>query len=174
MSAESALSHLHYCEVHITDWTVICTANWSWHPHQPAPVVKKNKPQSTFYKDARFTKLQEKMCGLSALPWRPNSTATNRSWRRRHHSSPERPWSCRLWTPRRRLWGSHSGYWITCLLRARMNCYTSTTTYWSQNCPSKPSKAFSCKALNDLPSKDIIYREQHTLLKHAFRLTFTM
>ena len=28
----------------ITDWTVICTANWSWHPHQPAPVVKKTKP----------------------------------------------------------------------------------------------------------------------------------
>ena len=52
----------------ITDWTVICNANWSWHPHQPAPVVKKNKPQSTFYKDALFTKLQEKICGLSALP----------------------------------------------------------------------------------------------------------
>ena len=86
----------------ITDWTVICTANWSWHPHQPAPVVKKNKPQSTFYKDAPFTKLQEKTCGLSALPWWPNSTAANRSWRRRHHSSPKRPWSCRLRTPRRR------------------------------------------------------------------------
>ena len=23
----------------ITDWTVICTASGSWHPHQPAPVV---------------------------------------------------------------------------------------------------------------------------------------
>ena len=86
----------------ITDSTVICTANWSWHPHQPAPVVKKNKPQSTFYKDAPFTKLQEKTCGLSALPWRPNSKAANRSWRRGHHSSPERPWSCRLRTPRRK------------------------------------------------------------------------
>ena len=85
----------------ITDWTVICTVNWSWHPHQPAPVVKKNKPQSTFYKDAPFTKLQEKMCGLSALPWWPNSTAANRSWRRRNHSSPDWPWSCRLRTPRR-------------------------------------------------------------------------
>ena len=57
----------------IIDWTVICIANWSWHPHQPAPVVKKNKPQSTFYKDAPFTKLQEKTCGLSALPWWPRS-----------------------------------------------------------------------------------------------------
>ena len=61
-----------------------------------------NKPQSTFYKDAPFTKLQEKTCGLSALPWRPNSTAANRSWRRRRHSFPERPWSCRMRTPRRR------------------------------------------------------------------------
>ena len=86
----------------ITDWTVICTANWSWHPHQPDPVVKKTKPQSMFYKDAPFTKLQEKMCGLSALPWRPNYTTASRSWRRRRHSSPERPWSCRLRTPRRR------------------------------------------------------------------------
>ena len=86
----------------ISYWTVICTANWSWHSHQPAPVVKKNKPQSTFYKDAPFTKLQEKTCGLSALPWWPNSMAANRSWRRRRHSSPERPWSCRLRTPRRR------------------------------------------------------------------------
>ena len=88
--------------VHITDWTVICTANWSWHPHQPVPVVKKNKPQSNFYKDAPFTKLWEKTCGLSALPWRPNSMAANMSWRRRHHSSRMRPWSCRLQTLRRR------------------------------------------------------------------------
>ena len=86
----------------LRDWTVICTTNWSWHPHQPAPVVKKNKPQSTFYKDAPFTKLQEKTCGLSALPWQSNSTAANRSWRRRHHSASERPWSCRLGTSRRR------------------------------------------------------------------------
>ena len=42
------------------------------------------------------------MCGLSALPWRPNSTVASRSWRRRRHSSPERPWSCSLRTPRRR------------------------------------------------------------------------
>ena len=28
-------------------------------------MVKKTKPQSTFYKDAPFTKLQEKMCGQS-------------------------------------------------------------------------------------------------------------
>ena len=89
-------------EPDITDWTVICTANWSWHPHQFAPVVKKTKPQSMFYKDAPFTKLQE-MCGLSALPWRPNSTAASRSWRGWHHSSPKRPWSCSLLTPRRRL-----------------------------------------------------------------------
>ena len=88
----------------ITDWTAICTANWSWHPHQPAPVVKKNKQQSTFYKDVPFTKLQEKMCGLSALPWQPNSMAANRSWRR-WHSSPEWPWSCRMQTPRRRRTG---------------------------------------------------------------------
>ena len=54
-----------------------------------------------FYKDAPFTKLQEKTCGLSALPWRPNSTAASRSWRRRLQSSPERPWSCGLWAPRR-------------------------------------------------------------------------
>ena len=86
----------------ITDWTVICMANWSCHPHQPAPVVKKNKPQSMFYKDAPFSKLQEKTCGQSALPWWPNSTAASLSWRRRHHSSPEQPWSCRLRTPRRR------------------------------------------------------------------------
>ena len=86
----------------ITDWTVICTVNWSWHPHQLAPVVEMSRPRSMFYKDAPFTKPQEKTCGLSALPWRPNSTAANRSWRRRHHSSPEQPWSCRLQTPRRR------------------------------------------------------------------------
>ena len=87
-----------------TDWTVICMANWSWHPHphQPAPVVKKTKPQSMFYKAVPFATLQEKMCGLSALPWRPNSTAASRSWRRWRHSPPEQPWSCRLWTPRRR------------------------------------------------------------------------
>ena len=86
----------------ITDWTVICTVNWSWHPRQLAPVVEKSRPWSMFYKDAPFTKPQEKTCGLSALPWRPNSTAASRSWRRRHHSSPERPWSCRLRTPSRR------------------------------------------------------------------------
>ena len=33
----------------------------------------KTNPQSMFYKAAPFTKLQEKMCGLSALPWQPNS-----------------------------------------------------------------------------------------------------
>ena len=86
----------------IIDWTVICTVNWSWHPRQLAPVVEKSRPWSMFYKDAPFTKPQEKTCGLSALPWRPNSTAAGRSWRRRRHSSPERPWSCRLRTPRRR------------------------------------------------------------------------
>ena len=86
----------------ITDWTVICTVNWSWHPRQLAPVVEKSRPWSMFYKDAPFTKPQEKTCGLSALPWRPNSTAARRSWRRRRHSSPERPWLCRLRTPRRR------------------------------------------------------------------------
>ena len=86
----------------IIDWTVICTANWSWHPHQPASVVKKTKPQSMFYKDAPFTKLQEKMCGLAALPWRPNSTAASRSWRRHCHSCLKRPWSCSLRRPRRR------------------------------------------------------------------------
>ena len=86
----------------ITDWTVICTVNWSWHPRQLAPVVEKSRPWSMFYKDAPFTKPQEKTCGLSAPPWRPNSTAAGRSWRRRRHSSPERPWSCRLRTPRRR------------------------------------------------------------------------
>ena len=81
---------------------VICTVNWSWHPRQLAPVVEKSRPWSMFCKDAPFTKPQEKTCGLSALPWRPNSTAASRSWRRRRHSSPERPWSCRLRTPRRR------------------------------------------------------------------------
>ena len=86
----------------ITDWTVICTVNWSWHPRQLAPVVEKSRPWSMFYKDAPFTKPQEKTCGLSALPWRPDSTAASRSWRRRHHSSPEQPWLCRLRTPRRR------------------------------------------------------------------------
>ena len=40
-----------------TDWTVICTKSWSWHPHQPAPVVKKTRLQSMFCKDAHFTKL---------------------------------------------------------------------------------------------------------------------
>ena len=74
----------------ITDWTVICTVNWSWHPRQLTPVVEKSRPWSMFYKDAPFTKPQEKTCGLSALPWRPNSTAASRSWRRRRHSSPER------------------------------------------------------------------------------------
>ena len=64
----------------ITDWTVICAANWSWRPNQPAPVVKKTKIQSMFFKDAPFIKLQEKMCGLSTLSWWPNSTAASRSW----------------------------------------------------------------------------------------------
>ena len=86
----------------ITDWTVICTVNWSWHPRQLAPVVEKSRRWSMFYKDAPFTKPQEKTCGLSALPWRPNSMAASRSWRKRRHSSPEWPWSCRLRTPRRR------------------------------------------------------------------------
>ena len=58
--------------------------------------------QSTFHKDAPFTKLQEMMCGLSTLPWRPNSTAASSCWRRRRHSSPELPWSNRLRKPRRR------------------------------------------------------------------------
>ena len=43
-------------------------------------------------------KATEKMCGLSALPWRPNSTAASRSWRKRLHLSPERPLSCNLRT----------------------------------------------------------------------------
>ena len=98
----------------ITDWTVICTVNWSWHPRQLAPVVEKSRPWSMFYKDAPFTKPQEKTCGLSALPWRPNSTAASRSWRRRCHSSPERPWSCRLRTPRRkRQWVLSLSVWAT-------------------------------------------------------------
>ena len=42
------------------------------------------------------------MCGLSALPWRQNSTAASMGWRRRLHSSPERLWSCSPRTPRRR------------------------------------------------------------------------
>ena len=29
--------------------TGIGTASWSWHPHQPAPVTKKTKPQNMFY-----------------------------------------------------------------------------------------------------------------------------
>ena len=70
--------------------------------HRPGVDFEKSRPWSMFYKDAPFTKPQEKTCGLSALPWRPNSTAASRSWRRRRHSSPERPWSCRLRTPRRR------------------------------------------------------------------------
>ena len=69
---------------------------------QPASVVKKTKSQSMFYKDAPFTESQEKMCDLSALPWWPNSMAASWSWRRLLHSSPEWPWSCSLWTPRRR------------------------------------------------------------------------
>ena len=138
-----------------TDWTVLCTANWSWHPHQPAPVVKKNKPQSMFYKDAPFTKLQEKTRGLSALPWQPNSTAANRSWRRGHHSSPERPWSCRLRTPRRRcvvteplvllgrevyllrwvvvsglsFWGERSTYWDGSWLSRFFSCWGERSTH---------------------------------------------
>ena len=89
----------------------ICTANWSWHPYQPAPVVKKNKPQSTLYKDAPFTKLQEKTCGLAALPWRPNSKAADQTLRLQtgageddiiHLPSGLNSWSCRLWMPRRR------------------------------------------------------------------------
>ena len=35
---------------------------------QLAPVVEKSRPWSMFYKDAPFTKPQEKTCGLSALP----------------------------------------------------------------------------------------------------------
>ena len=64
--------------------------------------AKKTKPLNMFYKDAPCTKLQEKMCGLATLPWRPNSTAASRSWRRQLHLSPERPWSCSLRSPRRR------------------------------------------------------------------------
>ena len=85
-----------------TDWTVICTASWSWHPHQPAPVVKMTRLQSMFYKDAHFTKLQEKMCGLSAVPWQPNSMAASKSWRRWLTSSLKRPQSWSLQMPRRR------------------------------------------------------------------------
>ena len=82
-------------------WTVTSIANWSWHPHQPASVVKNTKPQSMFHKDATSTKLEEKMCGLSALPQQPNSRIAGRSWRQLH-SSPKQPWSCSLWTLRRR------------------------------------------------------------------------
>ena len=81
----------------ITNWTVICTARWSWYPHQPA---MKTKPHSMLYKDASLTKLQEKMCGLSALPYQPSSTAASRSWRRWLYSFPKRPWSCSLQTQR--------------------------------------------------------------------------
>ena len=45
-----------------------CCGHVNCPPQMPAPVAKKIKPQSTFYKDAPFTKLQEKTCGLSALP----------------------------------------------------------------------------------------------------------
>ena len=68
--------------------SVICTISWSWHSHQPAPMVKKTKPQGMFFKDAPFTKLQEKMCDLSALPWWANTTAANRSWRKQLHLYP--------------------------------------------------------------------------------------
>ena len=54
-----------------------------------------NNKNSMVCKDAPFIKLQEKMRGRSTLPWWPSSTAASRSWRRRLHSSPERPWSCR-------------------------------------------------------------------------------
>ena len=37
-----------------TDWTVISIASWSWHPRQTAPMIKKTKPQSMFYKDDRW------------------------------------------------------------------------------------------------------------------------
>ena len=60
-------------------------------PSPTCPCGQEDQTQSTFYKDAPFTKLQEKMCGLSALPCRPNSMAANRSWRRRRHSFPEQP-----------------------------------------------------------------------------------
>ena len=85
-----------------TDWTVICTTSWSWHPHQPCPVAKNTKPQSMFYIDASFTNLQEEMCGLLAVSWWSNSMAASQSWRRWLHLSPELPWSCSLQTPRRR------------------------------------------------------------------------
>ena len=62
-------------------------------------MARKTKTHSMFCKDATFVKLQEKLCGLSALTWRPNSMAASRSWRRRLHSSLQRPWSCSLRTP---------------------------------------------------------------------------
>ena len=119
----------------ITDWTIICTRNWSWHLHQPASLVKKTKPQSMFYKDAPITKLQVKMCGLSALPWWPNSKAASRSWRRRLHSSLRWPWSCSLQTPRRRFYFTLSlGYifsvFLLLLLLLLLLCFLRTWAHW--------------------------------------------
>ena len=75
-------------DVSLEDWTLMCTASWGWHPHQPAPVVKKTKPHSMLTKDTPFTVLHDKM---SALSWRPDSTAANESRRRWLQLSPEDP-----------------------------------------------------------------------------------
>ena len=98
-----------------------------------------------FYKDDPFTKPQEKTCGLSALPWRPNSTAASRNWKRRRHSSPERPWSCRLRTPRRRRTSqqhaSVSVNTIVCAATLRQKCKTklSTKLQYTDTVPTSPS-----------------------------------
>ena len=108
----------------IIDCKVICTA--SCHPHEPVLVVKETKPQSMFYKDAFIHKATREDVWPVSTPWRPNSTAVNRSWRRRLHSSPELPWSCIVRTQRRKrrrhtLTHTHANTFTPRLVVSRVN-----------------------------------------------------
>ena len=67
-----------------------CTWDMNLCSGAASPTYPLTKPQSMIYKDAPPPSPPSR--GLSALPWRPNSMAASKSWRRWRHSSPKRPW----------------------------------------------------------------------------------
>ena len=67
------------------------------------PCIQENQTTEHVLKGCPLHRvIGEDLWALSTLPWRPNTTAASRNWRRRLHWSPERPWSCSLRTPRRK------------------------------------------------------------------------
>ena len=86
----------------ITDWTVICNASWSWHPHQPAPVVQDDQTTEHVLQRCPLHKATKAVVWPVSTPLVTKLYGCKQSWRRRLHLSPDRPSSCSLQMLRRR------------------------------------------------------------------------